>query len=64
MDILTIEDVVDSFSDDLPKYQQEVNLAWLTNMHGLMREGAVWGSPNLGTIYQKKGDGFVLLDQL
>lgn len=63
-DILTIEEVAASFSEDIPEWQQNANLSWLRNLHSLMSDGGVWGSPDLGTIYQKSGDGFVLLEQL
>ena len=59
-DVLSIEEVAASFSDDLPDWQAQANLKWLKGLHSMMREGAVWGSPNLGTIYHKRGDGFVL----
>ena len=60
--MMTIKEVVDTFSADLPDWQYGVNLAWLTNLHSLMAEGGVWASPELGTIYQKKGAGFVLVE--
>jgi len=59
---MSIKDVANSFSENLPVHQQQVNLAWLTNLHGLMSDGGIWGSPNLGTVYQKRGEGFVLLE--
>jgi len=59
-EILSIEEVATSFSSDLPDWQAEANLKWLKGLHSMMKEGAVWGSPNLGTIYHKRGDGFVL----
>ncbi len=61
-DMMSIKEVAESFSEHLPACQQEANLAWLTNLHGLMSEGGIWGSPNLGTVYQKRGDGWVLLE--
>ena len=63
-DVLTIEEVAASFSEDIPEWQQNANLNWLRNLHSLMKDGGVWGSPNLGSIYQKKGDGWVLLEQV
>ncbi len=63
MDILTIEEVAASFSEDLPEWQVNANLNWLRSLHALMSDGGVWGSPNLGTVYQKKGDGWILLEQ-
>ena len=63
-DVLTIEEVAASFSQDIPEWQGNANLNWLRKLHALMSEGGVWGSPNLGTVYQKKGDGWILLEQL
>lgn len=64
MDVLTIEQVAASFSEDLPEWQVNANLNWLRNLHGLMSDGGVWGSPNLGTVYQKQGDGWILLESI
>jgi hypothetical protein len=61
-EVLSIEEVADSFSQDLPDWQKQINLAWLTNLHRLMKEGGVWGSPNLGTVYRKSGDGWILVE--
>lgn len=61
MNTLTIEEVVDTFSDCLPEWQRETNLIWLTQLHSLLSEGGIWVSPELGTVYSKQGDGFVPL---
>ena len=62
--VLTIQEVAASFSIDLPDWQRRVNLNWLTTMHALMSEGGIWGSPNLGTVYRKSGDGFVFVESI
>ena len=63
-EVMSIQEVADSFSEDLPDWQKATNLKWLAGLHEMMAEGGVWGSPNLGTIYSKKGDGFVLMENL
>ena len=63
-EVLSIKDVADSFSEGLPNWQRETNLSWLKNLHAKLIEGGMWGSPNLGTIYQKRGDGWVLMEDL
>lgn len=63
-DVLTIEQVAASFSEDIPEWQANANLNWLRNLYSLMKDGGVWGSPGLGTVYQKQGDGWILLEQL
>jgi len=61
-EVLSIKDVRDSFSENLPEWQREINLHWLTSLHNHMAEGGIWGSPNLGTVYRKCGDGWVLVE--
>lgn len=61
-EVLSIQEVADSFSQDLPDWQKQINLDWLTSLHRLMSEGGIWGSPNLGTVYRKCGDGWVLVE--
>jgi hypothetical protein len=61
-EVLSIKEVADSFSEDLPDWQRKINLDWLTSLHHLMSEGGIWGSPNLGTVYRKCGDGWVLME--
>ena len=63
-EVLSIQEVADSFSEDLPDWQRKINLDWLTSLHRLMSEGGIWGSPNLGTVYRKSGDGWVLMEDL
>ena len=63
-EVLSIKEVADSFSEDLPVWQRKINLDWLTSLHSLMSEGGIWGSPNLGTVYRKSGDGWVLMEEL
>ena len=61
MGILTIEEVASTFSQDIPEWQVNANLKWLQNLHSLMAEDGIWGSPDLGTIYKKKGNGWILI---
>lgn len=63
-EVLSIQEVADSFSEDLPDWQKATNLKWLAGLHEMMSEGGVWGSPNLGTVYAKKGDGWILMEDL
>ncbi len=59
--VLTIEQVVDSFSQGLPMEQRNANFDFVSLTHHRLREGGVWMSPNLGTLYQREGDGFILI---
>jgi len=63
-EVLSIQEVADSFSEGLPEWQRKINLEWLTRLTSLMSEGGIWGSPNLGTVYRKCGDGWVLVEDL
>ncbi len=60
--VLSIKDVADSFSKNLPNWQRKKNLTWLKALHARLIEGGMWGSPNLGTIYRKSGNGWVLME--
>jgi len=61
-EVLSLEDVRDSFSKDLPEWQRQINLQWLGSLHNHLAEGGIWASPNLGTVYRKSGSGFVLVE--
>jgi hypothetical protein len=63
-EVLSIKEVADSFSEGLPDWQRKINLDWLTSLTSLMSEGGIWGSPNLGKVYRKSGDGWVLMEDL
>ncbi len=63
-EVLSVKEVADSFSEDLPDWQRKINLDWLTWLTSQMSEGGIWGSPNLGTVYQKRGDGWVKMEDL
>lgn len=63
-EVLSIQEVADSFSEGLPDWQRKINLDWLTSLTSLMSEGGIWGSPNLGTVYRKSGDGWVKVEEL
>ena len=59
--VLSIEEVVESFSADLPEYQRLANYNFVVTVHASLRDGGVWASPSLGTVYTKSGEGFVEL---
>lgn len=59
--VMTIEETVETFSEGLPEWQKQVNLDWLRKLHASLKDGGVWVSPELGTIYIKRDNGFVLL---
>lgn len=61
MTVLSIEEVVDSFSKTLPSWQRQANLQFLERTHASLKDGGIWMSPNLGTIYKRAGDGFELV---
>lgn len=57
--IMTIEEVAETFSEELPEWQKQANLDWLRKVHASLKDGGVWVSPELGTIYTKQGNGFI-----
>jgi hypothetical protein len=38
--------------------------AWCTQMYRMLREGGVWGIPRNGLVFQKQGDGLVLISKM
>ena len=58
---MSIEVVAASFSEGLNNVETEANLNWLRGIHTMLKEGGMWGAPNIGTVYQKSGDGFLLV---
>ena len=57
--VMTIEAIVETFSKRLPKWKKKANIDWLRTVHASLNDGGVWVSPALGTVYTKRGDGFI-----
>jgi hypothetical protein len=55
---MTLEEIADEISEDLPAWQREINFAWLKQVHTTLNEGGVWGFPEQERIFVKKGEGF------
>jgi len=62
MTILTIDDVLDTFGDDLEDWQREANRKWLVDVYNTLDDGGVLGIPNSGQFFIKKRWGFVEKD--
>ena len=58
MTVKSIEETAKSFADDLEPWQMAVNEAWLRQVHSVLQEGGIWGSPELERVFVKQGDGF------
>jgi len=56
--IFTIEEVVDSFSSEMPPEVQAVNLAHFKEKHASMKEGEGWSAPKIRKIFIRRGEGF------
>ena len=59
---MTIEETVETFSRGIPEWQKQINLNWLRGIHALLKDDGVWASPELGTIYIKRSDGFIKME--
>lgn len=59
--VLTIEEVVDSFSQGLPMEQRNANFDFVAQLHQRLKEGGIWMSPALGIMYKRVGDGFEIV---
>lgn len=60
--MLSIYEVTESFSADLPNWQFKANLAFVEGVHASLKDGGVWMSPALGKMYARAGGGFVELE--
>jgi hypothetical protein len=60
--VLSIREVVATYSDGLPDWQRAVNTEHLYAVHAMLHEGGVWIAPEMGTVYERRGDGFVYRD--
>ena len=58
-EVMTIEETAATFSEGLPEWQKQVNLDWLRGVHASLKDGCIWMSPALGTIYIKRDNGFI-----
>ena len=41
-EISTVQELADHLWGDLPKYQREVNTAWVKNVFRLLKDGGTW----------------------
>jgi hypothetical protein len=60
--VMTIEETAETFSKEIPEWQKQANLDWLRGIHAMLKDDGVWASPELGTIYMKRGDGFIKME--
>jgi len=60
--IMTINDIGEVAGwFNLPKYQQDANEAWVTNVYNSLNEGSVWYFEFGDTLFVKKGHGFACI---
>lgn len=57
--VMSIEATAETFSEGIPEWQKQANISWLRGIHATLKDGGVWGSPALGTVFTKRGDGFI-----
>ena len=57
--ILTIQEVVNTFSEGLPPEQVEANFKWLEKIYMQLNDGGVLGIPSTGQLFEKKLFGFI-----
>ena len=62
--VMTIEATAATFSEGIPEWQKQANLDWLRGIYTRLKDGGVWISPKLGTIYIKHGDGFIKIEEI
>jgi hypothetical protein len=55
---MTIEEVVDTFSEGLPEWQKVINCWWLSSVWGSLKIGGHWAHPDTGKVWVKTPEGF------
>jgi len=58
---MTLEETADFISQDLPKYQRDLNLEFLEQVHQTLKDDGVWAYPMAGMVFKKTEGGFELL---
>jgi len=63
--MITIDELADHINDFggvTDAFEQTANRKFIAEVHHVLKEGGMWGWPDGGKIYQKKGDGFELVE--
>lgn len=60
--VMSIEEVVDSFSEGLDDFKRAANWRFVAYTHASLKDGGIWASPNLGRVFSKSGEGFIELN--
>lgn len=58
---MTLDEVADFISQDLPRCQRDENRAWLDKVHDVLTIGGMWGSPAMAMVFTKTAEGFDLV---
>ena len=58
---MTLNDLADYISLDLPQWQREANLAFLVDLHRQLKPNGIWIWKSTGQIWMKIDDGFTRL---
>ncbi len=59
--MITVEElgeIINEFGMVTNEAERAGNVAFIKNLHSLMKEGGVWGWPAAMKVYKKVGDGF------
>lgn len=57
-----LTDCINDFGEVTDSSEQAANRIFIAGVHGVLKEGGVWGWPAADKIYRKKGEGFELVD--
>ena len=62
--MITIDELTDDINDfgevtDIS--EQAANRKFIEGVHGVLKEGGIWGWPDADKVYRKKGEGFELV---
>lgn len=55
-------EIINEFGHVTDPFQQRANVAFISHLHGTIKEGGVWGWPEAGRVYKKVGEGWELVE--
>ena len=57
---MNLEETADFISPSLPKWQRDANLAFLKQVHAVLKPNGFWAYPATEMIFKKTEEGFEL----
>ncbi len=60
--VAELGEIINEFGHVTDEAERAGNVAFISGLHSLMKEGGVWGWPAACRVYKKVGEGFELVE--